>query len=215
MQDRTQPWLCCFWSPLLWWPSTHCDLSWQPCISVVRVYHVLCPLWFCDDGKLVNMLKLAFSRTCDLGTYTHTLRTLHSQSAWFWRTGLLFRALRHWQIQRSPLSLSSLELQVLQTHAELLQKWEWADYSGPGRRRTICLWLFIVVCRLHFVDHAGGVWVGWTVGQAYHISKVDSSQTVLWLGSKWLPGNWTVVDCRCTFSRLLAIPYFYWVIEHD
>ena len=147
--------------------------------------------------------------------HTHTLRTLHSQSAWFWRTGLLFRALRHWQIQRSPLSLSSLELQVLQTHAELLQKWEWADYSGPGRRRTICLWLFIVVCRLHFVDHAGGVWVGWTVGQAYHISKVDSSQTVLWLGSKWLPGNWTVVDCRCTFSRLLAIPYFYWVIEHD
>ena len=106
MQDRTQPWLCCFWSPLLWWPSTHCDLSWQPCIAVVRVYHVLCPLRFCDDGKLVNMLKLAFSRTCDLGTYTHTLRTLHSQSAWFWRTGLLFRALRHWQIQRSPLSLS-------------------------------------------------------------------------------------------------------------
>ena len=71
----------------------------------------------------MNMLQLAFSRTCDLGTHTHT----HTHFALF-NHGLLAFAAQAYCFElcdtgkfSAPLSVN-LELQVLQTHAELLQK---------------------------------------------------------------------------------------------
>ena len=76
----------------------------------------------CDDGKLVNMLKLAFSRTCDLGTYTHTSHSSLTVCL-ILEDRLVVSSFKTLANSALPsLSLSSLELQVLQTHAELLQK---------------------------------------------------------------------------------------------
>ena len=71
------------------------------------------------------MLKLAFSRTCDLGTHTHT-NTLfalfnHSLLAFAVQACCFELGDSKFSAPHS-LSLSSLELKVLQTHAELLQK---------------------------------------------------------------------------------------------